>query len=337
MPKGQQNSDSPRQRPVSCQSCRARKLRCSRTQPCTNCVSRNISCTWEHPVLPASSATTPSPSTNSDIIERLERIESLLVSQRAETDTHRHCFDGQNSEQAIASQPLPQQTSSSHPYLLLRTCSYEHIAKAQQYVVSDGHRLSRCIWLPRRSEAQILLEKFTSIAHHLPSVTRTTSLPSILEQVYADLDQHREGRPSQIVLLLSIFAAATYAWTESDASLGLFPTPAEANEQTTHWVKVTEDVIHMSHRPVLNWSIEIVQGIIIVGFLVAHVDSLQKSQVLLNIAIFFAQELGLHRIDHPANGAMATSAEAEIGRRIWWYICSSDWYNHSANLPKATY
>jgi hypothetical protein len=117
MPRGQQNSDSPRQGPVSCQSCRTQKLRCSRTQPCTNCVSRSITCAWEHPVLPASSTSTPSPSTNSDIIEQLERIESLLVSQRTETDTHRQCVDGQHSEQAIASQLLPHPTSSSPPNL----------------------------------------------------------------------------------------------------------------------------------------------------------------------------------------------------------------------------
>jgi hypothetical protein len=93
----------------------------------------------------------------------------------------------------------------------------------------------------------------------------------------------------------------------------------------------------MNHHPLPNRSIEIVQGIIIIGFLATHVDSLHKSQVLLNIAIRFAQELGLHRIDDPANGAMATSAEAEMGRRIWWYKCSSDRYSHSPNLTQATY
>lgn len=259
------------------------------------------------------------------------------MTQGAENNTHRQRIDGEHSEQTVVSQLLPQPTSSSPPGILLRACSYEHVAKAQQYVVYDGHELSRYIWLPRRSEAQILLEKFISIAHHLPCVIWVASLPTVFEQVYADLDRHCQGRPSQIVLLLSILAAATYSWTQSDASRGLFTTPAEANEQTLHWVRVAEDVIHMNHYCLPKCSIEIVQGTTIVGFLAAHVDSLHKSRVFLNIAIRFAQELGLHRIDHPANGAMATSAEAEIGRRVWWYLCSSDWYDHSLSLPRAIY
>lgn len=30
--------------PVSCQSCRSKKLKCNRVQPCSNCASRGISC-----------------------------------------------------------------------------------------------------------------------------------------------------------------------------------------------------------------------------------------------------------------------------------------------------
>ena len=34
----------PRQRPISCQFCRMRKLRCSRIFPCSNCTSRGVTC-----------------------------------------------------------------------------------------------------------------------------------------------------------------------------------------------------------------------------------------------------------------------------------------------------
>lgn len=33
-----------RQRPIACQSCRRRKIRCSREFPCSNCTSRGIKC-----------------------------------------------------------------------------------------------------------------------------------------------------------------------------------------------------------------------------------------------------------------------------------------------------
>jgi hypothetical protein len=80
MPKYQQKNAASRQRPISCRLCRVRKLRCSRTVPCTNCVSRNVACDLEFPnVLPNSTAGS---SLNSEILERLRRLESLLTTQQ---------------------------------------------------------------------------------------------------------------------------------------------------------------------------------------------------------------------------------------------------------------
>ncbi|KAL9109984.1 MAG: hypothetical protein Q9227_005507 [Pyrenula ochraceoflavens] len=43
------------------------------------------------------------------------------------------------------------------------------------------------------------------------------------------------------------------------------------------------------------------------------------------MALLIARELGLHRIDHPSNRDMSNTAQAEMGRRAWWYICASEW------------
>ncbi|PMD20687.1 hypothetical protein NA56DRAFT_172083 [Hyaloscypha hepaticicola] len=37
---------SPFQQPVSCQSCRTRKLKCNRGRPCFNCSSRDFDCVY---------------------------------------------------------------------------------------------------------------------------------------------------------------------------------------------------------------------------------------------------------------------------------------------------
>lgn len=82
-----------RQRPVSCTFCRARKLRCSRVSPCSNCSSRGVSCCFDSPLDQPSIVTistlTPSSTTASssgadadavlcDVLERLKRIEEML-------------------------------------------------------------------------------------------------------------------------------------------------------------------------------------------------------------------------------------------------------------------
>ncbi|OWT43339.1 fungal transcriptional regulatory protein [Pochonia chlamydosporia 170] len=82
----------PRQRPISCTLCRVRKLRCSRVFPCSNCTSRGVVCQHEgtpHDATIASqtkSAALPKDISASELLSRLERLESLVASQ-AKTQT----------------------------------------------------------------------------------------------------------------------------------------------------------------------------------------------------------------------------------------------------------
>ncbi|KAF2092866.1 hypothetical protein NA57DRAFT_69468 [Rhizodiscina lignyota] len=351
MPKEQQKQGPSRQRPVSCHFCRKRKLRCSRTVPCFNCASRGITCDLEHPVAQPSS--TPSTSENSEILERLHRLESLLAAQQKGEEQEQN---GQPSDVA-ESRPQLVHPSASPPQIqnievdgdvaslesvyidqipstkiprtrvVFRTCPVARVTKAQSYIYpSEFHSITnseppRCIWLPSRAEARILLEKFIRVAHHLPYVTHVPSLPSVLEQAYADLNQQRQIQSGQVILLLSIFAAATHAWVQSDCAYGLFPTSAEANDQASLWIKAAEDVLDIACRSP-KVSMEGVQGAVLVGFVASHLDGLHRCRVLFAMGIVLARDLGLHRIDHPSNAGMANTARAEIGRRIWWYLIS---------------
>lgn len=79
-----QLTKSARSRPVSCQFCRSRKLRCSRQFPCPNCTSRGIRC--QSDTLPAKliscaddiSDSSPS-SFQGDVLARLSRLEGLVI------------------------------------------------------------------------------------------------------------------------------------------------------------------------------------------------------------------------------------------------------------------
>lgn len=79
----------PRQRPISCVLCRTRKLRCSRTFPCSNCTTRGITCQHDAappsagiaPVAPAKAAVTNGGLSNAEMLARLERLEALVAAQ----------------------------------------------------------------------------------------------------------------------------------------------------------------------------------------------------------------------------------------------------------------
>ncbi|KAK8855934.1 hypothetical protein PGQ11_011846 [Apiospora arundinis] len=324
-----------------------RKLRCSRTSPCSNCVSRGIACDLEHPVARMSNSSNDSNNPdNSEIISRLQRLESILAPQsdiRQSLDSQQH--DTPESQPGQPVQPLP--LALQHPIfndqpghikipgiqIVLRICPVAQITNmpTSRGINTRGpapiaeSESSRCIRLPPRPEAQLLLDKFTCIAPYIPYHARVSFLPSVLEQVYSAFLHQRQIPSGHLILLLSVIATATHFWTHNDNSNGLFPTPAVANDQAPLWVKALGDVLDIVRRTPGDSSIECVQGAICAEFVAARIDGLHASRVFSNIGLGLARDLGLHRIDHPSNAEFAITARAEIGRRIWWYICASDW------------
>jgi hypothetical protein len=214
---------------------------------------------------------------------------------------------------------------------MFRICSIQHIMEAQPYInqnafLSTSFELSRCVWLPQYPEAKILLEKFIQDVDHVHHVVHTPSLPSILDEVYACLNQQGQVKPGNMILLLGIFASCTHSWVRRDCEHGLFSTSVEANSQSPLWVKAIEDVLDVAHRTTCV-SIEGIQGIIIASFVLVNFEGFsRRCRSLYNMALLLARELGLHCLDHPSNANSANSAQAEIGRRVWWYLVASDWF-----------
>ena len=129
-----------------------------------------------------------------------------------------------------------------------------------------------------------------------------------------------------MILLLGIFASCTLSWVQQDCERGLFSTPIEANSQSLLWIKATEDVLDIAHRTGCV-SIEGIQGIIIASFVVGNLEGIsRRCRSMYNMALLLARELGLHHLDHPSNAHLAYSAQAEMGRRVWWYLVASDWF-----------
>lgn len=107
----QKSQGVPRQRPVSCRFCRQRKLRCSRDAPCSNCVSRGMRCELG----PPPPASVPGPAStkaaDTEIVERLRKLEALVESQRLEI----HRQPAASPESSSNSAPPPFATPSSTP------------------------------------------------------------------------------------------------------------------------------------------------------------------------------------------------------------------------------
>jgi hypothetical protein len=109
----------------------------------------------------------------------------------------------------------------------------------------------------------------------------------------------------------------------------LFSSSIEANIQSRLWIKAFEDVLHNAQRCQIKApiSIEGIQGVSISAFVLLNMEGFsRRCKSLFNIVFMLARELGLHLIDHPANAKSAHTVDAEIGRRVFWYIVASDWF-----------
>ncbi|KAF2494682.1 hypothetical protein BU16DRAFT_487866 [Lophium mytilinum] len=347
MPKYLQTHGVPRQRPVSCRSCRARKLRCSRDAPCTNCVSRGLRCELDNSSgSPPRSVQTP----ESEVVERLRKLEELVESQRSQRNgspkpiskssnnlgLQNHMYnicpaiahlDKDVAWLASIYSGLEVAEKMPSNKIVFRICPMQHIMEAQSYIFLSPTSIepSRCIWLPLYHEAKIILNKFTEDIDGGHHVIHTPSLPSILDELYACLNQQGQVKAGPMILLLSIMASSTHSWVRRDCERGVFSTSAEANKQSPSWIKATEDVIDIAHRST-RVSIEGIQGIIIASFVMGNIEGFsRKCRAMYSMALLLARELGLHCIDHPSMASAAKSANAEMGRRVWWYLAASDW------------
>lgn len=200
-------------------------------------------------------------------------------------------------------------------------------------------RAPRFIWLPDRAEAKLLVRRYLTDASLTHAVVHGPSLRRLVASVYDLLQRGLTSVPvGHLVLLTSVLAVVTSAWTARDDRLGLFSSHGEADAQAVFWIKTAFDMLECAHRK-SDISLECFQGLIVLNTAMLYLEgvSLRSSSTLCR-AVSMSRELGLHLLDRPPHGpssgtgARLTGANAEIGRRVWWHLVATDWY--ARNPPR---
>lgn len=155
---------------------------------------------------------------------------------------------------------------------------------------------------------------------------------ALVNGVYEDLRIQKQPKPNHVVLLYSIVASSIYSWTEQDVDLPFCRNGQDATEESALWVKSALDLLEYLRRA-SSKSLEEIQAIIIISFVVCHLEGPSaRHRDLITSAITAARELGIHKIDLPDPDAteenLRDPVEAEVCRRAWWYLVSTDWYVH---------
>ena len=173
------------------------------------------------------------------------------------------------------------------------------------------------------------MEKYLNDITYIHHVIHTPSIRTLIDEIYDRLTRQEETHPGDISLLCSIVASATYCWTARDNPF-LFSSLGQANNQSTLWVKAALDLLDYSRRKACG-STKDVQAMIILSFVISSLEGVSRRyRDLLSMAAMLARNLSLHRIDDPSytrpTGTPLTTVQAEIGRRLWWYLAATDWY-----------
>ncbi|KAM6509473.1 hypothetical protein FALCPG4_017127 [Fusarium falciforme] len=190
---------------------------------------------------------------------------------------------------------------------------------------------TRYIWLPNRDEAEALVQKYITDISPMHHFIHGPHLQRLITELYASLKSGVQVPVGTVVLLLAICAMVTYLWTTHDDDVKLFQDVKEANAQTLVWVKILFNLLEICQRND-HRSIEYVQGLTLLAITLFNLEGISPiGRAMLSRAIFFARELGLHRIDHPDVDTFChkypplTRLTAEVGRRLWWHLAGVDW------------
>ena len=190
--------------------------------------------------------------------------------------------------------------------------------------------LLRCIWLPNRDQALVLVQKYVSDVSHFHQIVHLTVLPQLVDGIYDDLERSNRFDLGCILLLLSICACTVYAWTPHDDARGLYTSATDANSQTTAWMKAALDVTDYCRR-IGYASLECIQGMIILFNVLCSLEGVSAHvRSLIAESTAMSRELYLHCIDLPdpasSTPLQKNSVKHEMGRRVWWYIVMANWY-----------
>ncbi|KAF2474824.1 uncharacterized protein BDR25DRAFT_332154 [Lindgomyces ingoldianus] len=351
----------------ACLSCRQRKLKCNRQRPCTNCIARSVECKKQ--LLPAVSrgAKGPldesDPSTISNILSRLDRIEAYINQTKdsgsaslVSTPIGNELNMIRNDVPTIASTrqaPPIDRTTQSIPsdlgmqrvkvsandnilrLALMHNLSISISTDSQVQKYTD----SRQIQLPPKWEAIRLFQVYLNYIGQFQHIIYEPHFRTLIEEVYYQVAHvSTTTAPRGLALILGIIAIATILEPLQGNLDAVIPVLKERLSICAIYIRSSMDCLEQ-HRRRMNHSLENVQAMLILQFLINHIEAFSpRYRALLTEAIAVSHSLGLHLIDLTiAKGSLSQDGTdpvtQEMKRRVWWYLAATDWMVSMAEGP----
>ncbi|KAB5559619.1 hypothetical protein GE09DRAFT_1172606 [Coniochaeta sp. 2T2.1] len=332
-------------------------------QPCANCVTRSVTCK-EQVFVPVAGGIKRThdkselPDEIPRIVARLDRVKAYIEAQKS------------HSQGSSSGRPAVNVTPQSHsqtpdrsegvPALATRASqasTANNTAWPIEAVTSDralGHSLSisvltnSCltpqqhgyidpsqIQLPPKQKAVRLLQIYIGHIGYFQNIIYQPHALELIHEVYHAVSYVSTiTAPRGLALILAVIAFGVIL----DPIEGDFDTVLPVFKQrlkiSTVYMRASMDCLEQ-HRRTLSHSLENVQAMFVLQFLINHIETNSpRARSLLAEAVTVSHSLCLHLVDSisprtsPAE-LLSVACEdpivLEMKRRVWWYLTATDW------------
>ncbi|CAK1363071.1 unnamed protein product [Cercospora beticola] len=323
--------------------------RCDRQSPCSNCKSRKVHCEYRGE-RPANSAAASNEdglrAENQAIRARLDRLEQAVFQAHHSTAASASASSVRGSSNGtpnIARTEAAQADEDSHwlesvgapsDTILPRFADRVSIRleTLEQSLASSQQAQVCTISMPTYDLAMSFLDAYAKALDAMQHIVHIDSTRDAVNRAYSDLEAGREVDPGILCLILGICACLTFYWSTTGRSWGteLFHELEPAHKAAAHWAEQGLYAMQQMHLATASYTIESVQGMIMLTFLFYHIEGFTARVGLMHSsAITMARSLGLHRTDSPqaatANLSQAETITKEVQRKVWWHLACTDW------------
>ncbi|PYI01936.1 hypothetical protein BO78DRAFT_239093 [Aspergillus sclerotiicarbonarius CBS 121057] len=337
---------TPRQDPVSCESCRVKKIKCDRQQPCSSCLARRLNCNYGRPeavgapksrspagveraptlgspvVAPTtnhvSSQPHPSPLRpyNRESLLTADWLENIHMGDRVATATPKWLRDGlddsarrRSSSANLEASPKP---PLSMPYM------------SRSAMDENPMSINLISFLPTKTEALGLLRYYHHYVAYLYHILIPRRVESHIHGIYRCIESGVPVDLNHLALLFSILASSLCLQLSLESS-------GDAEARSQEFAYLTGAALIQSHYST-SPTLEGLQATMVVMHNVSNwkIPPSVSSLFVHGAIVSQAKSLMLHCIDSPRsrnerkeNGYDAV--ELEMKRRVWWDLVSYDW------------
>ncbi|OGM42380.1 C6 zinc finger domain protein [Aspergillus bombycis] len=336
-----------RQDPVSCESCRRKKLKCNRQQPCSSCITRRLPCSYA--IVPAAADThnvgledgsrreaaitgqgdTPElqemrsvdthPVTNSQPSYRnreslwtADWLENIHMGDRVPTATPKLLRD-ELDELRNKDDRVPPGT------LLPVSCRSWNASRENPGTINLQS------FLPHKHEAMALFRYYTNYIDYLYHIIFPKRVEAQIDGIYQAIERGQPPNLNHLALLFSIAASSLFLQLSMESSI-------HAELCSREFSFLTGAALIQSNYP-LNPTVEGLQAAMVIMHHASNISCHPSVSGLfiLGAVISQAKNLKLHWIDSPRlreerEANPSDAVELETKRRLWWDIASYDWF-----------